>query len=577
MKIAKKLRTLNAPSFKQTLIIYFSIFIVVPMILIVSTFYNVFASNNLRNFRTNLTSNLNSVQASTLQFFDQINNIAKTLLSSSQVQSMFASSAEKSALSSGVIVNLNSLLQNYSVVAYNETVPLTPYIYLINNPEYYKYQSSNVRNIQEISNKNWFCNLPTYFDYKVINTEGNNLLFIKRLYNQNSGFLSLEGVLTIEIGRVYYENLLARYQTDELACLALFDSDNSLIAQVGEPLISENDLADLLSNDTIPSLKQINGSMLGGVIISEFNWKALYSYSLSAMNLPLYNLTNMIFPLLCVLLITAILLADLLSDHIAQPIKYLVASMKNVKKPSDFQPIIYRRRDEFQYLIMQYNKMVTRLDDLIIKLHQTEKRKKEAEMASLQAQINPHFLYNTLDSITMLAMWEKYDDIIEVVTALSNFFRYSLSKGKSIISISDEIKQLTSYLKIQKLRFDDTLDYEINIDHSIYAFKTVKLILQPLVENSIVHGIAPTGRHGKITINGTLCNGDITFVISDNGMGYPADELNKMLVNEGEENKSYGIRNVNWRIQNYFGENYGICYSLNTDGGISCTVRIRAL
>ena len=151
--------------------------------------------------------------------------------------------------------------------------------------------------------------------------------------------------------------------------------------------------------------------------------------------------------------------------------------------------IRYNRKDEFTQLFSQYNIMLRQTKELIKKLYFSENKKKEAELKALQAQINPHFLYNTLDSINWIALRHKVPEVSHMVTSLSDFFRYSLNKGKNIIVIEDELRQVESYLSIQKVRFKERLDYEIVAEPEVCRHIAVKLILQPLVENALIHGI----------------------------------------------------------------------------------------
>jgi two-component system, sensor histidine kinase YesM len=234
----------------------------------------------------------------------------------------------------------------------------------------------------------------------------------------------------------------------------------------------------------------------------------------------------------------------------------------------------YKRNDEFAFLISAYKKMVGQIKDLIDKLYVSELNKKEAELKSLQSQINPHFLYNTLDSVNWLALKHNVPDISTMVTSLSDFFRYSLNKGQNIITLADEKKQVDSYLGIQKIRFKEKLDYLIDFPDDILECMTVKLIMQPIVENSILHGIEKRRGMGTISIQATKKDNIIEIKISDDGIGTDVNELNDLLLNKSNNTKSYGIRNVNDRIKSTFGDSYGLLFYNNQPSGVIAVITI---
>lgn len=204
----------------------------------------------------------------------------------------------------------------------------------------------------------------------------------------------------------------------------------------------------------------------------------------------------------------ALLTALVLSGNISKPILALVKSMSTIEHGNFDIKLRYRKKDEFGILFEQYKQMMEKIKDLVERLYVSEVSKKEAELQAkdaelkaLQAQINPHFLYNALDSINLYAMRYNVPNISDMVSSLSNFFRYGLSKGKSIITLNDEKKHVESYLEIQKMRFGGKLNYTLDFPNDILQCLTVKLILQPLVENSIIHGIQKVEGEGWIRLS----------------------------------------------------------------------------
>ena len=308
--------------------------------------------------------------------------------------------------------------------------------------------------------------------------------------------------------------------------------------------------------------------------IKSINWTIISLTPINELNADLISFTKEILIILLIITALAFLFAIVLSNNITSPIRKLVKSMKHVGD-GDFiiTDLEYTRNDEFSYLISSYKKMVAEIKELISRLYISEVEKKNAELKTLQAQINPHFLYNTLDSINWLAIEHNVSDISNMVLALSDFFRYSLSKGKDIIPIHEEIKQLESYLYLQKIRFIDKLDYDIIISSEISECITVKLILQPIVENAIVHGIKNVDCMGMITVTGEKSKDNIVFKVSDNGEGTDIKKLSELLDND-KISSSFGLKNVNTRIKKCFGNEFGLSFCNNIPSGLTVVVTI---
>lgn len=206
-----------------------------------------------------------------------------------------------------------------------------------------------------------------------------------------------------------------------------------------------------------------------------------------------------------------------------------------------------------------------------------QEKKRKSEFESLQAQINPHFLYNTLDSIVWMVESERYQEAISMVTALASLFRISLSKGKNIITIQEEIEHAQNYLYIQKIRYKNRFQVKIDIASEIYECSTIKLIVQPLLENAIYHGVEYMDGEGEITIKGYLKDEDIYIDVIDNGLGMPEEEINLILRDNTRVHKKgsgIGLSNVHQRIQLYFGPKYGLLIDSELDEGTTVHIHL---
>jgi two-component system sensor histidine kinase YesM len=269
------------------------------------------------------------------------------------------------------------------------------------------------------------------------------------------------------------------------------------------------------------------------------------------------------------ILFTGICLLDLLAAlyftaRLTNPLKELMLLMKRVET-GDFQVNMdITSRDEIGRLSESFNLMVRRLDDSMRQLFANQQKLRKAQLTALQAQINPHFLYNTLDSVCWLAREEKKSEIISTVTALTKLLRIGLSKGDEIISIREEVEHVRNYLVIQKMRYGDILDYSIEVPEELNEYRIVKLVLQPLVENALYHGIKNKNAPGVVAIRAEQLNGSIVFRVSDTGIGMESDKLallEKSLQEPEGRSDSFGLKNVSDRIRIYFGDGHGLSFA----------------
>jgi two-component system sensor histidine kinase YesM len=278
----------------------------------------------------------------------------------------------------------------------------------------------------------------------------------------------------------------------------------------------------------------------------------------------------------------SILAAWVISASIYLPIKKLHDVTTTITK-NDLQALVTSSNtDEITELGMSFNIMIARIRELLdAKINEQENLKK-AELKALQAQINPHFLYNTLDTIVWMAEANKTDQVIEIVRALSSFFRIALSKGKDWIPIRQEIEHVRSYLAIQKMRYRDILDYQIEVDDSILDGTILKLTLQPLVENALYHGIKHKRGGGVIHVRARRTAQDLVLVeVQDNGIGFTPYKLTQIKARIAEDSSAitstesgFGLENVNKRIRLYYGKQYGLSIESQYQSGTRVTVTI---
>ena len=254
-----------------------------------------------------------------------------------------------------------------------------------------------------------------------------------------------------------------------------------------------------------------------------------------------------------------------LSRSIYTPIKKLHDVTTTITK-NDLQALMTSDNvDEITELGMSFNIMIGKIKELLDAKIKEQDNLKRAELRALQAQINPHFLYNTLDTIIWMAESKKTDDVVKIVSALSSFFRISLSKGMDWITISEELERTRSYLTIQKMRYRDILDFKIEVDEGVTENTILKLILQPLVENALYHGIKNKREGGTISVRAKRNGEDeILLEVEDNGIGFTPEKLAQLRAELEDDSgdlrleSGFGIGNVNKRIRLYYGKRYGL-------------------
>ncbi|MDB4866801.1 MAG: Histidine kinase [Cohnella sp.] len=269
-----------------------------------------------------------------------------------------------------------------------------------------------------------------------------------------------------------------------------------------------------------------------------------------------------------ILLLASVIISFYISSTISRPVEALVRAMRKVENGDLNVSVSLKARNEIGSLGHHFNHMVKRMNVLIKRVYESELVKKEAEVKALQSQINPHFLYNTLAIIDSMASIKKEKEISEITQILADIFRYSIS-GNDVTTIKEEINQVQRYLYIQKIRYKNKITETIEIDPETENCLITKLLLQPIVENAIIHGISRTSDHGRLSIKVFSVDEDtLTIEISDNGNGIPEQRLQEIktrlreadsdLLSTTQRGGHIGIENVHRRIRNTFGDEYGL-------------------
>lgn len=277
------------------------------------------------------------------------------------------------------------------------------------------------------------------------------------------------------------------------------------------------------------------------------------------------------------IIITTILIS-VISKSIANPLKKLEAAMKEIEE-ADYllvEEVNIGKQKEIASLSESFNLMMRRIKELMDKVVEEQETQRKSELKALQYQINPHFLYNTLDSIVWLVDNNKNKEASEMVVALAKLFRISISRGRNIITVKDELEHARSYLLIQSIRYADAFKYEFDIDPEVVEYTTLKLILQPMIENAIYHGLKNRIDEGYIKISAKLVNTKVVFEISDNGYGMRKEKIEELYENfkNPDLNDGVGLKNIYLRLKIYYGDEADLLIESELDEGTTIKIII---
>ena len=284
-----------------------------------------------------------------------------------------------------------------------------------------------------------------------------------------------------------------------------------------------------------------------------------------------------VFVILLIIFIV-IIINSYISFRVTNPIRELEKSVKALEEGNLDADIYMGGSYEVQHLGKSVQDMKFRIKGLMQDIVNEHEEKRKSEFDSLQAQINPHFLYNTLDIIVWQIENEKQSEAVHTVTALARFFRLSLGKGKNIVTVKDEIDHVKNYLMIQHMRFKNKFDYEFDIAEDVLELPSLKLMLQPLVENAIYHGMEFMDGDGMITVKAWRKEDELYLSVADNGLGMTEDKVEMILTGKSSSGNGrgsgIGVKNVNERIKLYFGEAYGLTIDSEPDEGTKVTIHL---
>ena len=314
--------------------------------------------------------------------------------------------------------------------------------------------------------------------------------------------------------------------------------------------------------------------------VNQTRWRIVGVIFMDEVMAPLYAFRRYLAAISLLMLILTVIIITIISNRISKPLRELEGAMSAVQR-GNFSPTIPDvGYSEIRSLSRSFSMMVSKIDDLMRQVRITEKIKRQRELDALQAKIHPHFLYNTLDSVIWLAESGDSKGVVKLVSALASLFRISIAKGHDTITLREEFMHVESYLQIQSIRYKDKFTYSMELPEELENSPTIKLIIQPIVENSIYHGIKYLQECGLITIKAEGSEGKIKITVSDNGVGMDEKTLSSLLSSTAVHSSSgngIGLANLDERIRLSYGEEYGLSIVSELDIGTTVTITIPQL
>ena len=522
---------------------------------------------------------LYSISANLNLMINNINNYSKIILTDNDVQSLLRNGNIYSDLDAQSRVSsfLYKLIQD-------EPSILSVYLFDNNGHKYNVNTQTPLRFLPErIEMINWYGEMYSKRGNYILRLNGGGAF----KEGQDTNFISMIrqirdinttkpiGVMVINIAeeafRGSFANIVNRYATD----ITILDENNKSIVKLKS--LEEKDIGSLIAGfENVESgfkLEKLNNTSYLVSYLSEknYNWKiiSIMPASLLSNETAAPGIAGF-----AIILINSLILffgSILASRMFTIPIRKLLKSMKGVEK-GEFQKVDIRAgNNEIGMLRDGYNKMLNEIQSLISRVIDEQRIKRKAELEALQAQIKPHFLYNTLGTINSLALMGKTEEVCDIVDALAGYYRLSLSKGREVITIGDEIDIVRNYLKIQQLRFGNLFSVYYDLDSRCSNHKILKLVLQPLVENALYHGIRGKGEHGLITITSEYLGNCIKLIVEDDGTGIADDELQKIL-NGRVGGESFGLRGTIERLRIFYGNDDAV--EIDSAEGIGTKITI---
>ncbi len=571
-------------------VIYLAIILLVSCLSV--TFYRILhTSIQERTLGEESLANLRSTEAAVNSIINKANNYSKVLIDEDTIQTQLKSGNiyENLRGQKQMGINIMHLIQFDDDISSVYLFDKSNQVFSTGNVEL------NTVHIESYEDVSWYKEVYKKKGKYTLVNQGGNLsmqrsehpyVSLIRLVNAMDDFRPI-GIISVNINSNAFRELYLKSMDIDTDSVIITDEYNNIICKDGLGLLDEKLLSEYLrklDNEEGKEFKKtsvINGNayLISGIVMKTNGWKmlriVLVEKSRDFKELYMLGIFFLLFNggMLYISTLT-------ISRTITRPINELLIGMKHIDNGSFVEITQKAKIREFQRIFNGYNKMLLRIQQLLKQTVEEQKLIRKVELNQIQAQIKPHFLYNTLDTINVLAMMGDNDKVCEIIEALGGFYRKSVSKGSDILSIKDELEVSSEYIKILKIRFPNMFEEEFEVDSECLDYRIPKLTLQPLVENAINHGLRGKGHQGLLRIHIGFFEDYLCIRVYDNGVGIESKLLEE-IVEEGLNYKeqSFGLRGTLDRIKLIYNDNakYEIKSRENEFTEISIYILIRAL
>ena len=581
-----KLPLLHNMKLFQKFVLTYCILLIIPILIISSYAYaklsNIITDNFLNSASESFEQSLDYMNYTVYKIFDTSN----TIVVNNTVTDILTHDAEEYPLTEQIYDF--SKLQSYLCSFENnlDIKKINLYIndgliYSSENVSFFKASSLKNTKVEDCilrTNARFIWGPMWYLNESTVN---DTLFLLKSIKNPDD--LSEDiGFLRIDFRKSIIQDIIDKINPLDDVFSFVINSDNKIIA-------SSRDLKDLYDNSSIDlelikSAAQFSNQLttfddgkfyLQSAAIDKTDWYMVNVLPKSSILSTIKTQRNYLFIIVILTIIMAIILAAYLVKVINKRLFQVIDGMRQVPNGHLNNYIENDSSDEVGELIDNYNYMISKMSVLIDEQYKLGKEVKNAELKALQSQINPHFLYNTLDMINWMAQKNMNKEISIAVKNLAKFYKLSLNKGKDIVTIKDEVEHSKLYVNLQNMRYDNRITLITRLDESLMDCSIPKITFQPIIENSINHGILGRGmENGSILISGYISQNNLIIQISDDGIGIEKEVLPLILKENNLQTKGsgYGLKNINQRIKLLYGESYGLSFTSNY--GFGTTVEI---
>jgi len=582
----------NLKLMQKFLLSYFAL-IIIPLALL-SAFSYTTISNIIKNNAT--YSSKQAFKQAVIFLNYKLYNIAKIsqiIATDSSVNMLITKSAG--------IYDLHQQLGDYSIVrkfitSFQDNEDIYKVRLYVNDGLVFSNENVNLFNLKLVEKSKWLT-LFKQLEQKTLwcpstylndnEPEGEKVLSLVCAIRDLNNYERSIGFLRIDFRKQQIKDIIVNGNSSRGSLTYIYNSHGDVVLCSNEKLmklykLDASSINLLIKNKTYWDEKSINSQLcyIQAKTIENSDWTLITVLPSSSILAEGKSIRNLLILISIAISLISYALAFYFSKSINLRIKKIIKGMMEVNSGNLNAHIVSTNKDEIGDLIDNFNFMIKKMLILIDDKFKSGKEVKNLELKALQAQINPHFLYNTMDMINWMALSNMNNEISDAVIALANFYKLSLSKGKDIIFIKDELSHVSLYVQIQNMRYSNKLKFIISIEDYLLNYKINKITLQPIVENSILHGILGKGDvEGTITITGKIEDDDLILSVMDNGIGMKPELLAKMLSDETESSKGsgYGLKNINQRLKLSYGDKYGLTYSSEYGSGTRVDIRLPAI